>query len=402
MKLSPQRLVLILALFAFVAFTGVSLRPQPVAVETARAVRGPLRVTIDEEGETRVRHRYVLSAPVAGRLERIDLEEGDAVKAGQVVARIDPAPLDARGREQAEARLAAALAAKREAAARVAHERAALAEAQRRLARAERLAAEKVIPAEELDAAGTVVRTAESNLEAASFHDRAAAYEAESARAGLLESRPGGPAGGKAVELRSPVAGKVLRLCQECEKVVAAGAELVEIGDPRDLEVVVDVLSSDAVKIRAGTPMLLDPGEGAEGGGREELRAEVRVVEPSGFTKISPLGVEEQRVDVIGDLAGPPGGLGDRYRVEARIVLWEAAEVLKIPAGAAFRDAGGWSVFAVEDGRARLRAVKAGHRNPDEVEILAGLEPDAVVVLHPSDAVADGVRVRAIATSRSR
>lgn len=402
MKLTPKRLVLILALFAVVAFTGVSLRPQPVAVETARAARGPLRVTIDEEGETRVRHRYVLSAPVAGRLERITLKEGDAVKAGQVVARIDPSPLDPRGREQAEARLSAAQAARLEAGARVAHERAALTEARRRLARAERLAAEKVIPAEELDSARTAARTAESDLEAASFHDRAAAYDVESARAALLESRLGGPAGGKAVELRSPVTGRVLRVCQECEKVVSAGAELVEIGDPGDLEVVVDVLSSDAVKIRPGAPMLLDPREGVAEGGGQVLLARVRVVEPSGFTKVSPLGVEEQRVDVVGDLAGPPGHLGDRYRVEARIVLWEATETLKVPAGALFRDSGGWSVFTVEDGRARLRAVKAGHRNPDEVEILAGLEPGAVVILHPSDAVADGVRVRSIETSRSR
>ncbi|HEX6902853.1 MAG TPA: HlyD family efflux transporter periplasmic adaptor subunit [Thermoanaerobaculia bacterium] len=402
MKLSPKRLVLFLALFALVAFTGVSLRPRPVAVETARAVRGPLRVTVDEEGEVRVRHRYVLSAPVAGRLERIGLDQGDAVKAGQVVARLDPAPLDARGREQAEARLAAAQAAKREAAAGVGHERAALAEARRRLARAERLAAEKVIPAEELDSARTAARTAESDLEAAAFRDRAAAHEVESARAALLDSRPGGPAGGKAVELRSPVAGNVLRICQECEKVVPAGAELVEVGDPRDLEVVVDVLSSDAVKIRPGALMLLDPGEGAEVGGGGELRARVRVVQPSGFTKVSPLGVEEQRVDVVGDLVDPPGRLGDRYRVEARIVLWEGRETLKVPAGALFRGPAGWAVFTVEEGRARLRAVKAGHRNPDEAEILAGLEPGAVVVLHPSDAVADGVRVQEIATSRSR
>lgn len=391
MKRLPKRLALILALFAVAAFAGMALRPQPVTVETARAVRGPLRVTVDEEGETRVRYRYVLGAPVAGRLERIALEEGDAVAAGQVVARLDPAPLDPRGREQAEARLAAARAVKREADARAARERTVLAEARRQLARAERLAAEKILPTEGLDAARTAVRTAESDLEAALFHARSAAYDVESARAALLESPTGGSAGGKAVQLKAPVEGSVLRVCQECEKVVPAGADLIEIGDPRDLEIVVDVLSSDAVKIRPGAPMLLDAGEGADTG--EELQARVRVVEPSGFTKVSPLGVEEQRVNVIGDFVDPPGRLGDRYRVEARIVLWEGRNVLKIPVGALFRSADGWAVFTVAGGRARLRAVKAGHRNPDEVEILGGLEEGAVVIVHPGDSIEVGARV---------
>lgn len=391
MKLSPKRLVLILSLLAVAAFAAMALRPQPVTVETARTVRGPLRVTIDEEGETRVRHRYVLGAPVAGRLERIALDEGDAVTAGQVVARLDPVPLDPRAREQAEARLAAAQAAKREAESRVARERAALAEARRQLARAERLGAEKIVPAEELDAARTAARTAESDLKSASFHARAAAWDVESARAALLESRPGSAASGKAIQLHSPVAGSVLRVCEECEKVVPAGAELIELGDPRDLEVVVDVLSSDAVKILPGAPMLLDPG--TEGDSRGELRARVRRIEPSGFTKVSPLGVEEQRVNVVGDLVDPPGRLGDHYRVEARIVLWEGGDVLKVPAGALFRRPGGWAVFTVENGRARLRGVKAGHRNPDEVEILGGLNEGASVIVHPSDAVQDGARV---------
>lgn len=400
MQWTPKRIALLLALLAVVAFTAWALRPQPVAVETARAGRGPLRVTVDEEGEVRVRHRYVLGAPVAGRLERIALDAGDAVTAGQVVARLDPAPLDPRGREQAEARLAAARAAQREAEARVAHERAALAEARRQLARAERLGAERIIAAEELDAARTTARTVESDLDAALFRAKAAAYDVASARAALLDSPPGGAAGGQAIELRSPVEGRVLRVCEECEKVVAAGAELIEVGDPRELEVVVDVLSSDAVKIRPGALMLLDPGAGGEDG--EELRARVRLVEPSGFTKVSPLGVEEQRVDVVGDLLDPPGRLGDRYRVEVRIVLWEGRDVFKVPAGALFRTPEGWAVFTVEDGRAHRRPVRAGRRNPDEAEILSGLAAGAVVVVHPSDTVEDGVRVRPVETARSR
>jgi HlyD family secretion protein len=390
MKLSPKRLVLFLALLAVVAFAVLALRPRPVAIDAARAVRGPLRVTVDEEGETRVRHRYIVAAPVGGRLERIVLDEGDGVAVGQVVARLDPAPLDPRGREQAEARLAASRATWREAEARVAHERAALAEARRRLARAERLGAAEVVPAEEVDAARTAVRTAETDLEAATSRARAAAYDVESARAALLESLPGAPAGSRAIELRAPAAGSVLRVCQECEKVVAAGAELIELGDPRDLEVVVDVLSSDAVKIPPGAAMRLVAGW--EGGG-EELLARVRVIEPSGFTKVSPLGVEEQRVNVVADLVSPPGRLGDRYRVEARIVLWEEEDILKIPAGALFRGPDGWAVFTVEDGRARRRAVEVGHRNSDEAEILKGIAEGEVVILYPSDAIRHGVRV---------
>lgn len=401
MKLSPKRIVVALSLLAAAAFTALALRPRPVAVETARAARGPLRVTVDEEGMTRVRQRYVLGAPVAGRLERIALDEGDAVAPGQVVARLDPAPLDARGREQAVARLAAARAAQREAEALAARERAALAEVRRQLARAERLGAAKVISTEALDAARTAARTAESDLAAAAFRARAAAYDVESARAALLESAPGGAAGGKAVQLRSPVAGSVLRVSQEWEKVVPAGADLIEVGDPRDLEVVVDVLSADALKIRPGAPMRLDPGAATERGDRGELLARVRTIEPSGFTKLSPLGIEEQRVNVIGDFVDPPGGLGDRYRVEARIVLWEGADVLKVPAGALFRSDRGWSVFTVEGGRARRREVEVGHRNPDEVEVLGGLAAGVTVVRNPSDAVADGVRVRPVETARS-
>lgn len=383
MKLSPKRLVLLLALLAAGGWAAFALRPRPLPVETATAARGPLRVSIEEDGETRIHDRYVVAAPVAGRLERIALHPGDAVAAGTEVARLDPLPLDPRSREQAEARLAAAEASQREAGALVRRESAALDQARRTRQRLERLATEQVIADDELDAARTAERAAASDLEAARFRSRAAAFTAENARAALLES---GAAG--AVPVLAPVDGRVLRLCEECEKVVAAGTPLLELGDPADLEVVVDLLSSDAVQVRPGAPMLLDPGAGGE-----RLRARVRGVEPSGFTKVSPLGVEEQRVNVIGDFAESPAGLGDRFRVEAEIVLWEGRDVLKVPAGALFREGTGWAVFAIEDGRARRRSVKVGHRNPDEAEILAGLEPGDAVIVHPSDAVDERVRV---------
>jgi HlyD family secretion protein len=381
MKLSPKRLVLILALFGAAAYAAVALRPQPVLVETAPATRGSLRVSVDEDGETRIHHRYVVAAPVAGRLQRITLHPGDPVTAGSAVARLDPLPLDPRSRQQAEARLAAAEASQREADALVRRERAALDQARRTLQRLERLAREQVIAADALDVARTAARTAESDLEGARFRARAAAFNTANSRAALLETGTSG-----VVPVLAPITGRVLRLCEECEKVVAAGTPLLELGDPGELEVVVDVLSSDVVQIWPGAPMLLDSGSG-------RLRARVRTVEPSGFTKVSPLGVEEQRVNVIGQFVDPPGNLGDRFRVEAQIVVWEGGEVLKVPSGALFREGEVWAVFTVENGKARRRPVEVGHRNPDEAEILSGLRPGEMVIVHPSDAVEEGVRV---------
>jgi HlyD family secretion protein len=228
------------------------------------------------------------------------------------------------------------------------------------------------------------VKTAESDLEAARYHARAAAFDAANARAALLE----GAGIGESVPVLAPVDGRVLRVCEECEKVVPAGTPLLELGNPGEMEVVVDVLSTDAVQVQPGAPMLLDTGDGTL------LRGRVRTVEPSGFTKVSPLGVEEQRVNVIGDLVDRPAALGDRFRVEAQIVLWEANDVLQVPAGALFREGESWAVFTVEKGRARRRPVRIGHRNPDAVEILDGLKVGETVIAHPSDAIEEGVRVR--------
>ncbi len=381
MKLTPKRLALFLALGAAAAYAGVALRPRPVAVEAAVAARGPLRVSIDEDGETRIHDRYTVAAPVAGRLQRIALHAGDPVAAGSTVAWLDPLPLDPRGRRQAEARLAAAEASRREADALVRRQRAALDQARRTVQRLEKLAGEKVIAAEALDVARTAARTAESDLEAARFRSRAAAYDAANARAALLEA-----GSSSTVPVLAPVTGRVLRLCEECDKVVAAGTPLLELGDPGALEVVVDVLSGDAERIRPGAPVLLDSGS-------ERLRARVRTVEPSAFTKVSPLGVEEQRVNVIANLLDPPGGLGDRFRVEAQIVVWEGRDVLKVPAGALFREGEAWAVFTVEEGLARRRTLGVGHRNPDEAEVVSGLKAGETVIVHPGDAVEEGVRV---------
>jgi len=393
---NARRRNLALALVAAVTLAGLvwMLRPSPVRVELGAADRGPLEAIVDEEGRTRVRQRYVVAAPVTGRLERIALEEGDEVAAGDVVARVSPAPLDPRGAAQAQARLEAALSAQREAQARVGQSQAALAQADRELRRARSLAASGTLSEQGLEQAELARTSSDRERDAALEAADAAAHEVEAARAALLSGSSidaTGPAGGDAViDVRAPTAGRVLRVHEESARVVAVGTPLLEIGDPSDLEIVVDVLSADAVKIRPGDEMRL-----VAWGGDEPLRARVRRVEPSGFTKLSALGVEEQRVNVIADFVDPPGALGDGYRLEARIVVWHGDDVLRAPASAIFRRGGRWHVFAAADGRAQLRPVEIGHRGPDEVEIRSGLEAGDRLVLHPTDRVEDGVRIEA-------
>lgn len=365
---------------------GYALSPTPLEVETAPAERGPLEVTVDAEGVTRLRERFQVSAPVAGRLERMALREGDAVEVGAVIARITPAPLDPQAAAQARARLSAAQAALREAEARLQQARAASEQAERTAARLREVAAAGGLSAEALERAELERATTLREQQAAESRLRAAAAEVEAARAGLIALAP---ARAEAVSVRAPAAGRVLRVYEPSERVVAAGTPLVEVGGAAGLEVVVDVLSSDAVRIPAGAPVRL-----LEWGGEGELAARVRLVEPSGFTKISALGVEEQRVNVIVDPLAAPAALGDGYRVEARIVVWQADDVLKVPTSALFRAGDAWTVFVVEDGRARLRPVRVGRRGATEAEVVAGLEAGEAVVVFPSDRVADGARVR--------
>jgi HlyD family secretion protein len=374
-----------------------AFRPAPVRVEVGRVGRGRLVVTVDEEGETRVRDRFVIAAPIAGRLARLTLEPGDPVQQGSVVARMHPVPLDPRTRAESMARLEAAQAALREASAQVENARAAFEQAQRTADRARQLGKSGTIAKEERERAELDETLRGKELEATQFAERAAAYNLEAAKAALMA--PGGD-GSQAVvaacesgepgciELRAPVAGRVLRVPEKSERVVSAGEPLLEIGDPTNLEIVVDLLSTDAVKVHAGAPMLIE-----EWGGPAPLSARVRRVEPSGFTKVSALGVEEQRVNVIGDFSGETGGLGDGYRIEARIVVAEADDVLLVPSSALFRRQDAWFVFAVVNGRAALRRVEIGRGTAQQTELLGGLAAGDAVVLHPSDQVAEGVRV---------
>jgi len=380
-------LTALLLLFMIYAF-----RPQPVPVDFADVTRGRLTVTIDEEGETRVRDVFVLSAPVAGRVQRIEIEVGDEVVAGEtVVAEIDPVDptlLDARSETEAQAAVRAA--------------EAELEFASRELERQKQLGQRGVASARDLDSAEKAYRTARAALENAR-----AALQARSIQRERARPRRAGEAH-IGIPVVAPVSGRVLRVVRESAGVVQPGEPLLEIGDPRDLEIVVDLLSADAVRVEKGQEVLIE-----QWGGGDLLHGRVRRVEPYGFTKISALGIEEQRVNVVIEFADPPEKwqrLGHGYRVETRIVLWRGDDVVKVPLSALFRahsanghggagagsradQAADWAVFVEEKGKARLRPVSRGHHNGLEVEVTSGLDTGTRVVLHPSDRVADGVGV---------
>ena len=381
---------LLVAAGLFVAF-----RPQPVQVDLLVAERGPLIVTVDEEGETRVKDVFVLSAPLAGLALRIELEPGDLIVADETVVTqiepIDPAFLDVRSEAEAEAAVETALAARGLAAAEVEKARAELDFAQSELDRARALIRSETISERALDTAERAFRTEKAALDTAHAALRMRDWELEQARRRLIS--PSETVRDfeacQCVDITAPVDGRVLRVIQESEAVVEGGDPLIEIGDPRDLEVVVDLLSEDAVKVRAGQRVLLE-----NWGGPEALEGVVERVEPYGFTKVSALGIEEQRVNVVIAFAGEPEGwarLGHGFRVEARVVLWEGEEVLRVPLTALFRDGQDWALFVVQDGRAARRQVTLGQRNGLEAQILEGLTEGEQVVLHPSDQVTEGV-----------
>jgi HlyD family secretion protein len=363
------------------------LRPKALDVEVVAATRGPLAEVVEEDGETRVLRHVEVTAPVAGRVVPVELDAGDSVAPGRVVARLYPLPLDARLREQAEARLRSAQATRREAEARVMQARVALDESRKNLGRVERLVAAGSLPVRDLDAARAEERSLGGALDAARYHASAASYDARSAAAALMGASPDG--GREPLALRAPVHGRVLRIFEEHERAVDAGTPIVEIGDPASLEVVVDLLSEDAQRVPPGAPMLL-----RAAGGEDSIRAKVRVVEPVAFAKTSPLGVEERRVNVIGDFIDPPGSLGHGFRVRATIVLWRGDDVLQLPASAIFRRGDAWAVFVVAGDRARLRAVRVGRQGTRTAQILEGVAPGERVVRHPGADLEDGARVR--------
>lgn len=378
---------------ALVAVVAMGFKPKPVEVETGTVVRAPLTVHVSEEGKTRIRNRYVVAAPVAGRMRRVPLKPGDEVKAGEtVITTIEPvvAPLlDPRARLLAETVITTREAARSRATEAIAAARSASAMADANLARIRSLKGGAVSQVDrdrvEMEAS---MRAAE--LRSAEFSLKVSEHELEQARAAL--ERPAITTEGNLIEVKSPVSGRLLNVMQESESVVPAGTAIAEIGDPADLEIEAEILSRDAVTMKPGDAVSIE-----QWGGPQPLAGRVRRIEPAAFTKISALGVEEQRVYVLCDLVDPPEeaqALGDRYRVEVRVAVWHSDDVLVVPAGALFREGNAWKTFVFRDGKAQSVALEAGKTDGRFTEVISGLSEGDEVLLHPPDTVKDGTPVK--------
>ena len=388
MKRILNIIILLIVVTLVVGLLAMWLKPTPVRVDVAKVSSGPMRVTVDGEGKTRVRDRYVVAAPVAGRLRRITLRRGDNVAQRQLVAEIEPmplAPLDPRQRAEAIGRLRAAEDAGAEVDRIVERYKASYEQARRDLKRSETLARDGVVSHQEVEEAQTAVTTSLREYEAARSRAERAAHDVEVARAALLAANRSPAAA--IVRVRTPTGGSVLRVLEESERVVSAGAPLLELSNPSELEAVIELLSTDAVKVAPGARVSIE-----NWGGPKALEGRVRLIEPSAFTKISALGIEEQRVNVVVDLLDS-GMLGDGYRVEGKIVVWETTAALRVPVSALFRRGETWSLFRVENGVARLRDVEIGHLTSSQAEVKSGLEEGAAVITHPSKDISDGTRV---------
>ena len=392
MRITTGRVSMALGLLAAAAIVGWAVMPGRIPVEVAAVTKGRFVASVDEDGKTRVRERYVVAAPLAGRLGRVGFEVGDRIRVDDAVATIMPSPvpmLDQRSRREAEERLGAADAAVERAKAGVERAVAQNDQAKNDLARTRTLVDRGAATVQALERANLLMRVADRDLHAAEFQERAAGHELNQARALLARYRDDAPL--ESWNVTAPVAGVVLKVDQESETIVQPGMPLVEIGDPRDLEIVVDVLSTDAVEIHPGAEVAIE-----HWGGPGELLGRVRRVEPAAFTKISTLGVEEQRVNVLVDLASPAerwAGLGDAYQVDARISVFTQEDATIIPSGALFRQGDSWNVYVVKDGRAQIREIKILRRSGRLTAVATGLTVGELVIVYPSDRIASGVRV---------
>jgi HlyD family secretion protein len=384
--------LILVALFGAIVF---ALRPKPVPVEAVTVAAGPLEQKIVDDGRARIRERYTVSAPVAGTLARIELHEGDAVEPGTVLARLLPLPsplLDRRARDVAGQRVASATDGHRQSQATLDRATEAAQTAERDLARMKELAARQAAPSAQVDAAQSDLRMKRAELESARFAERVAAHGIDEARAALETFAPR-PRGTEQLLITSPVRGRVLHVLQKSEGVVSAGTALIEVGDPQALELVVDVLSQDAVQIRPGMVA-----RAVHWGGGPTLAATVRRIEPAAFTRTSALGVDEQRVNVLLDLESPPEqwrALGDGFSTEVEITTWSRPDALQVPTSALFRNASGWALFVIDGGVARVRPVEVGHRGPLQTEVLSGVGAGERVIVHPGATVKNGVPVDA-------
>lgn len=387
------RIVSIFVIVLLVAGAAWALWPRPLAVEVAMIARGDLAVTIEEEGVSRIREVFRVTAPVAGRLVRVEMHPGDAVSVDQTVATIEPSPpglLDERSRLIGQAAVQAAEAAVKLAEATLSQAEAqtnyAESEARRKSALAERGLVSKQIE----EQSALEVATAQRNVDVARASLAMRQQDLASARAALIEGSDSTGLSECCATVRSPITGRVLAVLTESEQAVQPGTPLMDIGDPTNTEIAVDVLSTDAVRIMPDAPATI------EGWGGEPLRAEVRRINPTASTKVSALGIEEQRTEVVLTLLDPPDQwtrLGHGFRVVARVVVWHGTDRLLVPISALFRDGDQWSVFKVADGRASLTAISLDHRNSAFAEVVSGIEPGDVVIIHPSDTITDGVTV---------
>lgn len=377
----------------------IAFWPRALAVDLATVTSGPMVLTVGDEGETRVVDVFVVSAPITGRLRRIEAEPGDPVVASEtIVAGIEPTEsdlLDPRSEAEAEAQLSAAISAESLARAELEKVVAELQFAESELKRARELAKNGTISERDLEAADRAFKTSRAAIGVAQANMQVRKYELERAQALLMspvemESRRALCA---CVYITSPVDGQVLRVLRESAGFVRAGDALVEIGNPNRLEIIVDLLSIDAVKVRPGQSAFIE-----NWGGDIPLRARVRLVEPFGFTKVSALGIEEQRVFVVLDLDTPRDEwerLGHGYQVDVRVVLWEDSNALKVPLTALFRDGDDWALFVQENGRAVRRIIEVGHRTANEAQIISGLADGEVIIVYPGEGVDNGVRITA-------
>lgn len=370
--------------------------PKPLVIETVEVTRGPLTVSVLDEGKTRIRERFVISPTVNGYLHRVALREGDRVVAGEtVLAMIEAEPagfLDPRRRAEAEAALAAAEAGRTRWQAEVERAQAALDLAKKEFERTESLRQSEAISDQQWDIAESEVTVLERALSSAESMVHVAEYEVNQARAGLLEAPEPGAAKAESLKIVSPIDGYVLEVFEENARILMAGTPIMELGDPNDLEAEIELLSSDAVAVQPGAEVSIE-----RWGGSQPLKGRVSVVERSGFTKVSALGVEEQRVIVRVEFVDPmPPGieLGDRFRVEARIQTWHGDDVMQVPTGALFRRGNDWMTFTVENNKALVKKVEVGHNNGTAAEVLSGLDKGDLVVTHPPDSLADGMEVR--------
>jgi HlyD family secretion protein len=396
MRITRTRIILAAIGLAVIALVVYTMRPKPLVVDTSTVVRRPLETTVDADGRTRVRERYVIVAPVSGRVERITRLEGSAVRAGEVVARLRPLPLDSLSAAQARARVDAASALALEAAAQVRVANAALDQRQRESSRARRLAEVGGVAPRVVEEAQLAELQAREAARAAQQRSVAAEADVRQARAAFLGQERGTTA---IVIVRTPASGRILHVNERSERIVAAGAPLLEVGDPASLEIVIDVLSSDGATVHPGDRVRLAEW-GAQAGSEQQPASwgKVREVEPAAFTKVSALGVDEQRVNVIVDPDAVPPSVGDGFRVEASIIVWSTPSTTVVPRSALLQANGGSAdgrmAFVVQSGRAVRRAVRIGHLGGTSAEILDGMAPGDEVVIFPSDQVTSGARVQ--------